>query len=86
MGERHSDDVGRGRRRAHPGGKAPGPGSGPAGPQLEALLATVIREDDVDTEGERRALAAFRTARDTGAHRARPRRRDDWRPAGTTAT
>ncbi|MFF2653217.1 hypothetical protein [Streptomyces sp. NPDC058045] len=25
-------------------------------------------------------MAAFREARDSGAHRARPRRRDDWRP------
>ncbi|MFD4597150.1 hypothetical protein ACFWPQ_03845 [Streptomyces sp. NPDC058464] len=79
MGERHSHDTGRGRR--HP---VPGPGSGPSGPPLEALLAAALRVDDVDTEGERRAVAAFRTARDTGAHRSCPRRRDDWRPARTT--
>ncbi|MER5501035.1 hypothetical protein ACFYXP_16515 [Streptomyces sp. NPDC002466] len=38
-----------------------------------------------DTDGERRAVAAFRAARDEGAHapvpRWRRRRRDDWRPA-----
>ncbi|GGX38985.1 hypothetical protein GCM10010515_01620 [Streptomyces fructofermentans] len=37
----------------------------------------------LDPEAEGRALAAFRSARDAGAHRAaRTRRRDDWRPAG----
>ncbi|MFD4503274.1 hypothetical protein [Streptomyces sp. NPDC058457] len=80
MGERHGHDADRDRRHT-----VRGPGSGPAGPLLEALFAAAIREDDVDTEGERRAMAAFRTARDTCAHRARPRRRDDWRPARTTA-
>ncbi|WP_328480092.1 hypothetical protein OHS71_16155 [Streptomyces sp. NBC_00377] len=32
------------------------------------------------SEGERRAVAAFRAARDAGAHQTRTRRRDDWRP------
>ena len=72
MGERRSHDADRGRRYAHPGCTVPGAG-------LEALLAAALREDGADTEGEQRALSAFRTARDVGAHRARPRRRDDWR-------
>ncbi|TXS72868.1 hypothetical protein EAO69_16785 [Streptomyces sp. me109] len=32
----------------------------------------------VDPDAERRALAAYRAARERGAHGARPRRRDDW--------
>ncbi|MFD7131311.1 hypothetical protein [Streptomyces sp. NPDC059894] len=47
---------------------------------VQALLATALRGGDGPGEGERRALAAFREARDAGAHRAaRTRRRDDWR-------
>ncbi|MEU9447501.1 hypothetical protein [Streptomyces sp. NPDC048277] len=81
MGERRSDDAGRGRRHVRPDGHVLGPGAEPepAGAALEVLLAAAIRDDGVDTEGERRAVAAFRTARDAGAHRARTRRRDDWR-------
>ncbi|MFI6939445.1 hypothetical protein ACIBI4_09250 [Streptomyces sp. NPDC050418] len=38
---------------------------------------------DADAAGERRAVEAFRAAREGGAHRkARTRRRDDWRPRG----
>ncbi|MEV7385685.1 hypothetical protein [Streptomyces sp. NPDC091215] len=80
MGERRSDDAGRGRRHVRPDGHVPGPGAEPAGPALEVLLAAAIRDHGVDAEGERRAVAAFRTARDAGEHRARTRRRDDWRP------
>ncbi|MFI6441106.1 hypothetical protein [Streptomyces sp. NPDC050759] len=47
---------------------------------LEALLAAALRGEKSDGEAERRAVAAFRAARDAGAHRARTRRRDDWRP------
>ncbi|MER5942208.1 hypothetical protein ABT121_33440 [Streptomyces sp. NPDC001928] len=48
---------------------------------LEALLsAAVLRGHRLDVEGEQRAVAAFRAARDAGTHRARTRRRDDWRP------
>ncbi|MFL5999297.1 MAG: hypothetical protein ACJ736_34250 [Streptomyces sp.] len=47
---------------------------------LEALLAAALRGEKPDGEAERRAVAAFRAARDAGAHRARTRRRDDWRP------
>ncbi|MEU1163853.1 hypothetical protein ABZ372_25755, partial [Streptomyces sp. NPDC005921] len=82
MGEPRSDDAERGRRHAHPDGTVPGAGAGAgaAGPALEVLLAAAIRGDAPGTEGERQAVAAFRTARDAGAHRARTRRRDDWRP------
>jgi hypothetical protein len=43
------------------------------------VLAAVIRAGDLDPVAEQRAVAAFRAARDAGAHRARTRRRDDWR-------
>ncbi|MDQ0950104.1 hypothetical protein QFZ24_004027 [Streptomyces phaeochromogenes] len=63
-----------------------GPPNPPAGnpPDLGASLADAVRGDAVDAEAERRVLAAFRAARDEGAHRAavRNRRRDDWRPEG----
>jgi hypothetical protein len=54
-------------------------------PGLAALLAAAQRPSAVDPEGEERALAAFRSARDGGAYavvsplRRRRRRRDDWR-------
>jgi hypothetical protein len=80
MGERRSDDAGRGRRHVRPDGHVLGPGAEPAGPALEVLLAAAIRVGGADAEGEQRAVAAFRTARDAGEHRARTRRRDDWRP------
>ncbi|MET9124594.1 hypothetical protein [Streptomyces sp. NPDC004528] len=47
------------------------------GPSLGALLAAA-RSVPVDPDAERRALAAYRAARERGAHGARPRRRDDW--------
>jgi hypothetical protein len=47
---------------------------------VEALLAAAMRAGGVDAEAEQRAVAAFRVARDAGAHRSRTRRRDDWRP------
>lgn len=52
------------------------------GVDVEALLGAALREDagPGGCVGERRALDAFRGARDLGAHRARTRRRDDWRP------
>ncbi|GHH49091.1 hypothetical protein FHS35_002594 [Streptomyces umbrinus] len=51
-------------------------------PDLGELLAAAVRGGAVDADAERRVLAAFRAARDEGAHRAaaRNRRRDDWRP------
>jgi hypothetical protein len=47
---------------------------------LETELGAVLRGGHLDPEVEQRALVAFRAAHDTGAHRARTRRRDDWRP------
>ncbi|MEU5766094.1 hypothetical protein ABZ782_09275 [Streptomyces asoensis] len=49
-----------------------GPGEGP-----DAVPAV---DGSDGSDGERLAVAAFRAARDAGAHRARTRRRDDWRP------
>ncbi|MFC4470458.1 hypothetical protein ACFPH6_39215 [Streptomyces xiangluensis] len=49
-------------------------------PTLEDLLAAAVRADSLDPGAEDRARAAYRTARQTGAHGARTRRRDDWRP------
>ena len=85
MGEQQSGGGAPGRRRVHPEGMAYGHASGRAlafdDAELEALLsAAVLRGHPVDTEGEQRAVAAFRAARVAGAHRARTRRRDDWRP------
>ncbi|MEU9956129.1 hypothetical protein [Streptomyces sp. NPDC050982] len=61
-----------------------GPPNPPAAnpPDLGELLAAAVRGGEVDVDAERRVLAAFRAARDEGAHRAavRNRRRDDWRP------
>ncbi|MFE6828246.1 hypothetical protein [Streptomyces sp. NPDC057690] len=61
--------------------------SGAAAPPLEALLVRALSSQAPHAQGlrgpgdgERRAVAAFRAARDAGAHKARTRRRDDWRP------
>ncbi len=70
MGARHGEgrDV----------GPRPAPGDAPG---TEALLAAALRGEGTDVEGERRAVAAFRAARDAEPGRAaRTRRRDDWRP------
>ncbi|CAL9560982.1 hypothetical protein SUDANB15_04604 [Streptomyces sp. enrichment culture] len=92
MGERQSDGGPAGRRRVHPEGAPPGhrtagrDGSVGGRPHavdaagLEALLAASLIRDSVDAAAEQRAVAAFRAAREAGAHRARTRRRDDWRP------
>ncbi|MFE6159156.1 hypothetical protein ACFQ7F_09595 [Streptomyces sp. NPDC056486] len=48
--------------------------------RVDALLGEAVRSVAVDAEAQRRAVAAFRSARDEGIHRARTRRRDDWRP------
>ncbi|WP_405991319.1 hypothetical protein [Streptomyces sp. NBC_00986] len=58
----------------------PGP-PGPAG--LPGLLGAALREGDVDGEAERRAVAAFRAARDAGVQAAPTRSQDDWRPRGS---
>ncbi|GHH29588.1 hypothetical protein [Streptomyces lanatus] len=77
MGEPHSDGSAPGRRRVHRSDAV----SGPEGSALEALLAA-LPEAGADRKGEQQAVAAFRAARDVGAHRVRTRRRDDWRPRG----
>lgn len=79
MGERLSGGGAPDRRRAHPGGAASGPRDVCDAAALETALAAAIRGGDLDPEAEQRALAAFRAARGTDAHRARTRRRDDWR-------
>ncbi|MFF4251280.1 hypothetical protein ACFY1L_08745 [Streptomyces sp. NPDC001663] len=80
MGERQSDGSAPGRRRVHPGGTVSGPEDRLDGSVLEVLLAGAMRPEALDDEAEQRAVAAFRAARDAGTHRARTRRRDDWRP------
>jgi hypothetical protein len=45
-----------------------------------ALLGAALRGVVVDEEAERRAVAAFREARDSEAQVTSPRREDDWRP------
>lgn len=89
MGERMSGGGDRGRRRAHPGATVSGSHGAGEDTAVAELLAAALRTGtaaDAD-EGERRAVAAFRAARDSGAHRsARTRRRDDWRPRGQRHT
>ncbi|MFG2128072.1 hypothetical protein ACGFNV_09750 [Streptomyces sp. NPDC048751] len=80
MGERLNGGGLPGRRRVHPGDAGPGSGRVDDAAGVEALLAAAMRGNGVDTEAEQRAVAAFRAARDSGEHRARTRRRDDWRP------
>ncbi|GGY19830.1 hypothetical protein [Streptomyces djakartensis] len=80
MGDRLSRDAGTGLRRAHPGDAEPGPWDPRDDAALQAALATALLADDPGPEAEQRAVAAFRTARDAGTHRARTRHRDDWRP------
>ncbi|MER7691782.1 hypothetical protein [Streptomyces sp. NPDC097610] len=79
MGERLSGDGAPGRRRVHPGGAASGPWEVRDATTLETMLGTALREGHLDPEAEQRALADFRATQGAGAHRARTRRRDDWR-------
>ncbi|MFD5949637.1 hypothetical protein ACFWAZ_26655 [Streptomyces collinus] len=79
MGDRLSRDRSTGRRRGHPGAAAPGPWGPRDDTALHRVLAAALLAGDPGPEGEHRAVAAFRTARDTGAHGARTRHRDDWR-------
>ncbi|MGW2745371.1 hypothetical protein [Streptomyces sp. NPDC001450] len=83
MGERHSGDE-PGRRRGHPGGTVLGPAPADRDIAFEARLAAALSPGGppggIDSEAEQRAVAAFRAARDSGAHALRTRRRDDWRP------
>ncbi|WP_245607839.1 hypothetical protein [Streptomyces hokutonensis] len=50
------------------------------GDGFPALLGAALRDVVVDDEAERRAVAAFRLARDSGDRATSPRREDDWRP------
>ncbi|MGW4567119.1 hypothetical protein ACWEN3_33590 [Streptomyces sp. NPDC004561] len=85
MGERMSGGLVPGRRHAHPGSAASGSRDHDT-TLLETALAAAVRVHDLDPEAEQRARTAFRAARDAGAHRARTRRRDDWRlPAARRA-
>jgi hypothetical protein len=78
MGDRLSRDAVT-RRRGRPGDSAPGP-SGPwDDTALHTTLAAALLAGGPGPDAERRAVAAFRTARDAGAHGARTRHRDDWR-------
>lgn len=52
-----------------------------ANERVDAVLGEAVRPGAIDTEAEHRAVAAFCSARDEGGHRARTRRRDDWRPS-----
>lgn len=56
----------------------------PVTPEVAALLAAAQRAGEAGLVAEKRALDAFRAARDEGAHAPvsplRRRRRDDWRP------
>lgn len=56
----------------------------PVTPEVAALLAAAQRAGEAGPVAEKRALDAFRVARDEGAHAPvsplRRRRRDDWRP------
>ncbi|MFF4764171.1 hypothetical protein [Streptomyces sp. NPDC001292] len=86
MGERLNGDGVPGCRRVHTDG-ASGPWDVRADSTLKTVQAAVMRGGDLDPEAEQRAVAAFLAARGAGAHRARTRRRDDWRlPAERTAT
>ncbi|MEU5183841.1 hypothetical protein AB0G49_27695 [Streptomyces longwoodensis] len=92
MGERQDDrGAADGRRRCvHPGATASGTPALGDGAGLEELLAVVLRAPGTvpagGSDGEQRAVAAFRAARDAGVHRARTRRRDDWREQGQRRT
>ncbi|MFI9748991.1 hypothetical protein [Streptomyces collinus] len=78
MGDRLSRDAVTG-RRGRPGDAAPGP-SGPwDDTALHTTLAAALLAGGPGPDAERMAVAAFRTARDAGAHGARTRHRDDWR-------
>ncbi|MFJ7964720.1 hypothetical protein [Streptomyces sp. NPDC096324] len=86
MGERHVGDgaaPGTGiARAADPGGVGLASAADPAGGEtpLEGLLAAAMRRRGDDRAAETQAVAAFRAARDSGAHSAPTRLRDDWRP------
>jgi len=82
MGDRLSGDGVPGRRCVHPDDAVSAPWDvwdEHDDIALETALATVLRGADLAPEAEQRAVAAFRASRGTDVHRARTRRRDDWR-------
>jgi hypothetical protein len=79
MGERLSRDGVPGRRCVHPDDDVSAPWDVRDDTALETVLATLLRGADLAPEAEQRAVAAFRAARGTDGHRARTRRRDNWR-------
>ncbi|KUN79853.1 hypothetical protein AQJ66_27270 [Streptomyces bungoensis] len=81
MGEGLSGGGVPGRRRG-PGGVLSGSADRGDDAALETFLSAALRTETLDPRAEQRAVAAFRAARDTGAHRAHARRRDDWRAPG----
>ncbi|MGW5134552.1 hypothetical protein [Streptomyces sp. NPDC004135] len=85
MGDRLSRDADPGRRRVRTGEAVPGPWD-PLQDMLHTTLVAALLAGGPGPEAERRAVAAFRTARDAGAHRARTRRRDDWQPSARPRT
>ncbi|MFF4861862.1 hypothetical protein ACWCRF_05730 [Streptomyces sp. NPDC002405] len=69
------------RRRAGTGGRGPGGDGDTRATALEPVLRRALCAEALDASAEQRAVAAFRAAREEGAHQqARARRRDDWRP------
>ncbi len=80
--DRAGAETGMRARHGEGDGRDAGPRPAPGGvPGTEALLAAALRGERADAEGERRAVAAFRAAREAEpARAARTRRRDDWRP------
>ncbi|MEU3857932.1 hypothetical protein AB0F03_11230 [Streptomyces sp. NPDC028722] len=85
MGERHSGEwlPGRGSAHPHTGATVSAPERTDAprpDPGFETRFTAALRPDAVDPEAERSAVAAFRAAHAAGAHGARTRARDDWRP------
>ncbi|WP_149827715.1 hypothetical protein [Streptomyces tailanensis] len=79
MGERQDGD---GRDRDRDGHRATsGAAFSICAPSVDALLAAAVRgRPEAHSEGEVRAVAAFREAWAQGKRTARTRRRDDWRP------
>lgn len=80
-GHRGAGAVGTGGGTAVAGGGGGGGRGAALGVRAAAgsLLAAAMRGRSDDGEAEAHAVAAFRAARDGGAHTAPTRRRDDWR-------
>ncbi|MPY63223.1 hypothetical protein [Streptomyces spongiae] len=81
MGGQQGDSTPSGRHFARPGADDPQDFRAESSP-VAVLLAAAVRARDVEGKREARAVAAFLEAREQGAHPARTRRRDDWRPRG----